>query len=127
MQEHTELDILADLDELDKAIIRLKLDGHKNTEIAATLQKSRQTIDNRFKKFKVQQAVKELQKEAIEILIETQSKAARLLRSIIESKTALDADKIRAAREILKGVLSEKMNITTDINVIYADNQDKDL
>jgi transposase len=127
MQEHTEVDILADLDELDKAIIRMKLDGHKNTEIATSLQKSRQTIDNRFKKFKVQQAVKELQKEAIEILIDTQSKAARELRRIIESKTAMDSDKIRAAREVLKGVLSDKINLTGDINIVYADKQDEDL
>ena len=114
MQEQSESSILDELDELDKAIIRLKIEGHKNTEIATKLEKNRQTIDRRFKKVKVQQAIQELQKTALQILIDTQSDAARTLKYILKNGT--DENKIRAAKEILKGVLSDNHNLNLNDN-----------
>ena len=53
MPENTKNNILDDLDELDKAIIKYKVEGYKSTEIAEKLEKSRQTIDKRFKKIRI--------------------------------------------------------------------------
>lgn len=117
IQESPEPDILDDLDDLDKAIIRLKINGHKDTEIAAKLEKHRQTIAGRLKKIKVQQAIQELQKTALQILLEGQTVAARRLRKIVENGS--DADATRAAKEILKGVLSESIMFKDDVD--YAE------
>ena len=113
-QEETESDILEDLDELDKAIIRLKLEGVKDIDIADKLERNRQTIGRRLKKVKVQKAIDEFQKNALQILIDTQSDAARELRRIL--KTGTDDNKIKAAKEILKGVLSDNMNLSLTDN-----------
>jgi gamma-glutamyl:cysteine ligase YbdK (ATP-grasp superfamily) len=110
--ETTEVNVLDDLDELDKAIIRYRLEGFKITEIANKVEKHRDTVKKRLTKVKVEQAIKELQKEAIDILIDTQAEAARTLRHIL--KTGTDENKIRAAKEILKGVLSDKVNIESN-------------
>ncbi len=109
MQEQTKTDILDELDELDKAIIRFKIEGLKDVEIAEKTERHRSTIATRLKKVKVQQAIQELQKTALQILIDTQSDAARELRRIL--KHGSDENKIKAAREILKGVLSENHNL----------------
>ena len=113
-QEETESDILEDLDELDKAIIRLKLEAVKDIDIADKLERNRQTIGRRLKKVKVQKAIDEFQKNALQILIDTQSDAARELRRIL--KTGTDDNKIKAAKEILKGVLSDNMNLSLTDN-----------
>ena len=123
--EVTEIDLLDELDEVDKAIIRYKLEGHNSNDIAKKIDKHRQTINKRLKKVKVQQAINELQKTALQILLDGQSEAARALKTIV--KTGTDENKIRAAREILKGVLSDKIDLTGKMNVVYIDNQDKDL
>lgn len=125
IQEVSQIDILDELDELDKAIIRLKVEGFKDTEISEKLEKHRGTIYKRLKKVKVQQAINELQKTAIQILLDTQSDAARELRRIV--KHGSDENKIKAAKEILKGVLSDKVDVTGGVSIVYLDEQDKDL
>lgn len=120
-------DILDDLDDLDRAIIKYKLDGFNNNEIAKKTSKNRQTIALRFKKVKVQQAIDELQKSALQILIDSQNEAARTLRQIMRNRDSKDTDRIAASKEILKGVLSDKVNHSGEINVVYLDEQDKDL
>ena len=86
-QESTEVNILDDLDELDKAIIRYKIEGVKNVEIAEKLGKHRDTIAGRLEKPKVQFAIKELQKTAIQIIIGAQVDAAReIVRQIKKGK-----------------------------------------
>lgn len=109
--ETTNINILDELDELDKAIIRYKIEGHTNNDIAEKLEKHRDTIAKRLKKVQVQQAIAELQKSALEILIETQSAAAReLKRQLKHGQT--DRDKREAAKEILRGVLADSPNLT---------------
>jgi len=114
LQQATEFNILADLDELDKAIIRFKIEGLNNNEIADNVEKHRDTISKRLKKVKVQQAIQELQKSALQILIDTQSDAARTLIRIM--KHGSDDNKIKAAKEILKGVLSDNHNLNLSSN-----------
>jgi len=109
MPDNAESGILDELDELDKAIIRFKIEGHKNEWIAERTEKNRNTISRRLKKVKVQQAIEELQKKALQILLDTQSDAARELRRIVKHGT--DENKIKAAKEILKGVLTEKTKL----------------
>jgi len=102
-------DLLDEIDDLDKAIIRLTIEGIRPGDIAERLGRGRTTVSKRLNKYKVQQAIKELQKNALQILLESQTDAARELRRIL--KTGTDENKIKAAREILKGVLSENINI----------------
>lgn len=127
VEEREESGILDDLDDLDKAIIRFKIDGLPNSQIAKKTGKHANTITIRLKKLKVQQAIEELQKSALQILIDSQNEAARTLRQIMRDREAKDTDRIAASKEILKGVLSDKINVTGEINLVYLDNQDKDL
>ena len=116
VQDEAGSNILDELDDLDKAIIKLKIEGFKNVDIAEKTGKSRGTIAIHLKKFKVQQAIDELQKTALNILVDAQSDAARTLRTIIRNKKTKDTDKIAACREVLKGVLSEKITIDSDLD-----------
>lgn len=123
-QELTDINILDDVDDIDKAIIRYKVAGLKDVDVAEKIEMSRQTVANRQKKLKVQDAITELQKTALQIVLETQSDAARYLRSVIKYKRdgnrsdgeiIMVRDKISASREVLKGVLSEKLVIDSDL------------
>lgn len=105
--------ILEDLDDLDKAIIRLKVEGLIIKDIAKRTGRHPNTIGLRLKKLKVQQAIEELQKTAFDILIDLQADAARTLGRIM--KNGSDDNKIKAAKEILKGVLSENYNLNGNI------------
>ena len=118
--EPTTVDILNELDDLDKAIIRLKIEGYKDVVIAEKLERHRDTIATRLKKVKVQHAIQELQKTALQILLDSQSDAARELRRQLKHGET-DRDKREAAKEILKGVLSDNINL----NIDYRDQIEK--
>jgi hypothetical protein len=100
------------LDELDRAIIRYKVANPaiKGQHIADMLGVHRDTINKRLKKPGVALAIEELQKTALQTLLDAQAEAARrmvnLMRTGREEKTILGASK-----EILKGVLSENVNL----------------
>ena len=127
LQDSSEVDILDDLDEIDKAIIKFKLEGVTNVDIADKLGKHRDTIGKRLDKIKVQHAIKELQKNALQILLDSQSDAAReLKRQLKHGET--DRDKREAAKEILKGVLSDGPNlnlIDSKFEIILRDVSEK--
>jgi IS30 family transposase len=110
-QDSANVNILDDLDDIDKAIIQYKVKEPSitNVEIAKRLEVHRDTIAARLKKVKVDTALKEIQKSALQILLDSQSAAARRLSKIV--KDGNDADATRAAKEILKGVLSENVNL----------------
>lgn len=118
--------ILDDLDDLDKAIIRFKVDGLKNTDIAKKTGKHINTITIRLKKIKTQQAIEELQKKAVEILVDSQAEAGRVLRSIMRNPDERSQDRIAACREILKGVLSENINLNINAMKKIKDYLDED-
>ena len=128
-QDTTTADILDDLDELDKVIIRYKLEGLNNNDIAIRTEKHRETIAKRLKKVKVRQALNELQKTALQILLDSQSDAAReLKRQLKHGET--DRDKREAAKEILKGVLSDSVNLTGEselsVKLEFVDSKEKE-
>lgn len=125
-QEPTEPLNLDALDDLDKSIIMLKIQGMKITEIADRLNRDRGTISGRLEKFQVQETIKEYQKTAIEIIISAHADAARELKRQVK-KGETDRDKREAAKEILKGVVSDKIDLSGDVNVIYADKEDENL
>jgi len=124
--EFANFDVLDDLDDIDKAIIRYKVAGLKEVDIARKIQMSRQTVSNRLKKVKVQQAIDELQKTALQVLLDTQVDAARDLRRIIRDKNARDQDKISADREVLKGVLSDRIKVDWDTQKKIQEYLDED-
>ena len=125
MQEKTKTDFMADLDNLDQVILRYKLQGLKDSEIVEKTGKHRSTIADRQKNPNFELALTELKKNALDILLEGQADAARILRHIARNKSAKDADRIAACKEILKGVLSDKhdLNMTGDaplnINIAF--------
>jgi DNA-binding Lrp family transcriptional regulator len=115
-------DIIADLDSVDKAIIQLIIESPKitNIEIGERLNLHRTTIGERLKKVKLQQALAEVQKSALQILLDNQAAAARRLAKIV--KTGNDGDATRAAKEILKGVLVE----TVEVNARFEKSPEQD-
>jgi|SRR5271157_3172444 len=112
IRESSEIDILGDLEDTDKAIIRLKIENPAitNIDIAKRLDLHRETIAKRLRKVKVSEAIAELNKSALNVLLETQSEAARKLRTIIRTSSDERAV-IAACKEVLKGVLSENINL----------------
>jgi DNA-binding Lrp family transcriptional regulator len=113
-QEHSESDeIFADLDDLDKALIRVKLEkpAISNVELAEMYEVSAHKIGRRLKKEKLVKFLNEMQKEAIDILVGLQAQSARYLGKVVQDDNEITVNRIRAAREILKGVLSENVNI----------------
>jgi len=125
MQDDTKIDVLEDLDDLDHAIIRLKIDGVKIKDIAEKLDHARSTISKRLNKFKVQQALNELQKTALQIILDSQPDAAREIRRQLK-KGETDRDKREAAKEILKGVLSDRITVDWDTQKKIQEYLDED-
>jgi DNA-binding Lrp family transcriptional regulator len=126
-QELTNFDIYEELDDLDKAIINMKIaePAVTDVEIAKTLKVHRITVANRMKKVKLQAVLKGLQKTALQILLDGQAIAARRLVKIVKNETSSDADSIRASREILKGVLKDVVvNINMDRELTEVEEQE---
>lgn len=103
--------ILDDLDDTDKAIISLKIGepAITNIEIGKRLSLSRETIHKRLAKVKVNRALRELQKTAFQVLVDAQTEAARKL--ITHMKNENPDISLKACREILRGVLSDNINV----------------
>lgn len=110
--------LLGELDELDKAIIRLKVakGGLSKREIALEVGCSESTVKNRMAKHKVKFAIDEMQKDALTILLEAQKEAARIIFSIAKDRSANNRDRISACNVILKGVLTENVNLNGTIH-----------
>lgn len=115
--ESTGINILDDLEEMDKAIIRLKVSKPSitNNELASTLGVHRDTIAKRLKKEKVNHAIAELQKSAIQTLLDSQNEAARKLITIMRTGKE-ERTVVNACKEILKGVLSENYNVNLNLS-----------
>lgn len=126
-QETTEVGILDELDTTDKAIIQLKIENPAiaTIEIGRRIGLHRDTVTKRLKKLKVQQAISEYQKTALQILVDTQAEAARRLRTIM--RTGKEENAVRACREILKGVLSESFSAKIDAENINSQDDARDL
>lgn len=99
-----------ELTDFDKAVISMKIRHPSYTiaEIARQLERHRDTVTKSLNKETVIEALAVLNKTALDILIENQANAARRLAEIVEMGS--DQYAIQAAREILKGVLSENVN-----------------
>lgn len=104
-------DVSDELDAIDHEIIRLKLEFPNMTqkEIAARLKLHKNTICDRWQKASLQKHVREAQKGALQILLDSQAEAARRLK--VHMRDADPDISIKACKEILKGVLSETMNL----------------
>jgi DNA-binding Lrp family transcriptional regulator len=104
-------DSYSELDDIDRNIIKLKLEkpGISGADIARIIGGSKERVNKRLQKEKVQDVLKQATKPAIDILLEAQPKAARRLIKELNSEDSNIA--IKAAREILKGVLSENIKI----------------
>lgn len=113
--ESSEVDIYADLDEVDREIVRVKLEKPNitNIDLAEMLGMHRQTLAKRLKKEKLQRQIIEAQKSALQILLEAQSEAARRLKMLMRDDNK-DVS-MKACKEVLKGVLSENMNLNVNL------------
>lgn len=107
-------DLLADIDSTDKEIIRLRIENPKITltELGKRFNLARHTIAKRLQKEKVKKALDQLQKNALDTLLDAQSEAARRMITHMRSN---DPDlSLKACKEILTGVLARTINIKTD-------------
>ena len=102
------------MDDLDNSILTLKLRGFKIVDIAEELSRDRNTVKARMNKDHFQEALKKAKQSALDILLESQIGAANTLKAIAEDENARDIDRIAASKEILKGVLSDKIGFDKD-------------
>jgi len=111
-QNQTNFNKYAELDDTDKAIINLiiQFPSITNTDIAKELNLERQTIIARKKKKLFKEVLLDLQKSALQYILDNQKKASEKLVSLIDSRNENVA--INACKEILKNVLPEKHEIT---------------
>lgn len=100
-----------DIDEIDREIIRVKIESPSisDSELAKRVDICRAVATKRVQKEKVQKAIAELQKSAIQTLIDAQGEAARKLVTLMRKGT--EGAQIKACIEILKGVLIEKHEV----------------
>lgn len=101
-----EIDVFADLDSVDKFLIRKRIEhpGITINELARQVKLHRQTVSERLQKVKVQQAIEELSKNALTVIIDAQNEAARRL---VQHMRSGDPDiSLRATIAMLKDVLA---------------------
>ncbi|MDA3900050.1 MAG: winged helix-turn-helix domain-containing protein [Spirochaetes bacterium] len=105
------LDIYSNLDDTDKDILKHKIQfpSISNTDLCTRVGISRTTLIARLKKESVRAAICESQKEAIEILIDLQTKAARTLGTLLKSGD--ETIQLAVAREILKSVNPDTLDL----------------
>lgn len=126
-REVTEIDKYGELDDIDREIIRLKIASPAltMTKLADIIGIHRTVVSKRLNKEQVRAAIEELQKTAIQILLDSQAEAARRLRTIM--RTGKEENAVRACREILKGVLSESFSAKVDIEDINTEDDARKL
>lgn len=102
-----EVDLYAELDDTDRAIIKLKTAEPKilNKDIAARLGIDRRTVGEHLKKQKVQRYLDIISKSALDVLLDAQKDAA--MRLIRLTKSADERVSLGACKEVLTGVLAK--------------------
>ena len=118
---------IAELDEIDREIIRLRVKTPSMSlrSMEKIIGKNRNLLSDRIEDKNLNQYIKEAQETALQILLEGQTSAAQVLIDIVESETEKTTDRINAAKEILKGVLSDKLNLSLDKNSFLQDDEVK--
>ncbi len=112
MKENELNDIdLSDFDELDKAILKSKIENPAITrdKLAKEMKVGVSTIYRRFNSEKMSSALSQIQINVIDVLLDGQIKAANKLIELVDNDDPNVC--VKAAKEILKGVLSEKQDI----------------
>jgi len=118
---------IAELDEIDREIIRLRVETPSMSlrSMEKIIGKNRNILSDRIEDKNLNQYIKEAQETALQILLEGQTSAAQVLIDIVESEAEKTTDRINAAKEILKGVLSDKLNLSLDKNSFLQDDEVK--
>ena len=100
-----------ELDDIDRRLIELKLQTPSLTycKLSELVGVNRFVVSHRMKKNKVRQAINDFHKSALQILLDSQNEAALVLRQQLKSKDEKIAQ--GAAKEIIKGVLSDSVDI----------------
>lgn len=116
-----EIDLIEDFDDFDRAIIQARVSRPGSTiqDIVDVVGKSYTQVQRRLANPKVKRAIAEQQRDALNILLTTQRDAAMVLYDIVNNPASSDQDKIRAAKEILKGVLSERQETHEQIVIEF--------
>lgn len=118
-----------ELDDIDKIIIKLKLEEPKitNQEIADRLNMSRQTISKRFNSPEVQQELENINQMHIDRFIEIREKALTRIEELIESSE--DKVAVIACREFIKSIMPQKIehsgHVVTEGRLSLIDYMDK--
>lgn len=127
MQELPKLHNFAELSDFDRSLIMLIKENPNisDSQLAKIFECTRKKIANHRNNEVVQAILKELDKSALEVLLESQSEAARLLKRQLKDSDPKIAQ--GAAKEILKGVLKEGVEVEgVEIVFVNATKKDKD-
>lgn len=110
-QEHAGID---DIDGIDRKIIKIKVENPSISleVLAKEVGICRENVTKRLNKDGVQQAIKDVQQTALDMLLEAQTEAAQKMIELSRSKDERIA--LQAAKEVLKGVLSDSQDLTVN-------------
>lgn len=99
------------LDSVDKAIINLKIEfpAITNCDVADKVGICRDSVAARLKKEKVKIALKDIEREPVEILLDARIKAALKMVELLDNPDPQVS--LKACKEILKGVLVERIDL----------------
>ena len=105
-------DYLDELDSWDKEIIRIKMEDPtlSNVKIGKIMGISNKTVGLRMNKALVIRTLKDMQKVALQILLDAQSEAALTVINIMNTSDN-PSIRLKAAEMVLKGVLSDRVNL----------------
>ena len=118
--DFTKYDLFARLDDKGKLILKAVIENPNmtNIKLAKALNIDRRTISEYRKTLAFRKALDNFRRTALQILLDSQTMAARRLITLANSTD--EAVSVRACKEILKGVLTESLNLTNlDISVNY--------
>lgn len=121
-------DIYAELDDTDKAILRMKIEfpTMPEKEIARRLDIHPRTIMRRKQGVMFQRALAETQKSALQLIQDAQADIARRLIKI--AKYGDDSLAVSAGRELLRGVLADTHNVNLGGQLNFTQDQiDKEI
>ncbi|MDY6857676.1 MAG: hypothetical protein SWO11_23870 [Thermodesulfobacteriota bacterium] len=115
-----------ELDDIDRRLIELKLQTPSLTycKLSEIVGVNRFVVSHRMKKNKVKQAINDFHKSALQILLDSQNEAALVLRQQLKSKDEKIAQ--GAAKEIIKGVLSDSVDIPKGLMIEFVNGHKKE-
>jgi len=116
-----------ELDSWDREIVRLKIQDStlSANKIAKIIGCNPQSINKRLKKAAVIQSIDDLQNTALQLLLSAQTEAACKTRDLMRQSED-DRIQLKAAEMILKGVLSDRVDVSVNTFADWVESLDEE-